>query len=311
MNRFKLVLFIVLLIAFSAHAQFFKQVDLSIKRDLHTVTFSGRHGWAVSYGSGNLYHSADNGKNWSQLWSGDSLYFEEIQFTSEKSGYLVGESSNLLYSKDGGRSWHNQLAEQLQQKKLLIYGAYFSDSKNGIVSCQSSMTQGRVYNLLLQKGKWQILTDSVYAFLKVNGLNRKQFLGCTTGEIICFDKKMEEINVLYKRSSNAIGLLRDVGSVDDSFIYAIGARGYFIHSIDGGATWKETVVSSTRIRSILFIDNQKGYIVGDQGLILGTEDGGLSWIKHDAATKEDLHRVVKNGNSVWICGKGGTLLTNK
>lgn len=307
MNRTCLIFIGLLFYAVGLTAQSFQKVSTPTKDDLHALTFFGNAGWAVSYGSGNLYKSIDKGKTWQHIWMSDSIYYEEIQFTSKKHGYLVGEKGKLLLTNNGGKSWDNQLPSELRDEALLIYGAFFSDSKNGIASCQSSATHGVVYNLILQKGKWKIAKDSVYAFLKIKSFDRIQFLGSTATEILLFDKNLENVNVLYKRSSNAIGPIRDVGSASD-FIYAIGFRGYFIYSLDRGVNWREISVSTSRIRSVLFIDKQNGYIVGDQGLILETHDGGLTWIKHDTSVKEDLHRIIQYGKAIWICGKAGVLL---
>lgn len=308
MHRISLITIFLLSIVISLRAQSFKKIDTSIRSDLHTITFYDNHGWTVSYGSGELYRSRDNGHTWNQVWKGDSAYFEEVYFFSDKKGYLIGEHGNLLYTNTGGESWSNQLPEDLRNKDLLIYGAYFFDDKNGVVSSQTNSAPATSYNLILRKGRWQALADSTHSFLKIKPFDQKYLLGCTATEIIRFDRNLERTDILYKRSSNAIGILRDIGSRGD-FIYALGSRGYFIYSLDGGVTWKELAASATRIRSILFINNRQGFIVGDQGLILETIDGGLSWTKHETDWREDLHRIVQHQQTIWICGKGGLLLT--
>ncbi len=69
--------------------------------------------WLMSAGTGSnsrIYHSQDGGKTWQlQLSAEDHAFFDCLVFTSDKEGWLYGDSHNgeldVRHTRDGGKNW--------------------------------------------------------------------------------------------------------------------------------------------------------------------------------------------------------------
>ena len=62
--------------------------------------------------------------------------------------------------------------------------------------------------------------------------------------------------------------------------WAMGAKGRYMESSDGGNTWKlfkEKLRTKFWLRGMDFSDAQHGWIVGARGTIIHTTDGGDHW----------------------------------
>ncbi|MCX8043385.1 MAG: YCF48-related protein, partial [Desulfobacterota bacterium] len=62
--------------------------------------------------------------------------------------------------------------------------------------------------------------------------------------------------------------------------WAVGNKGLYLRSTDGGKTWaeqSEAIKTKFWLRSIAFCDAQTGFIVGARGTVAKTEDGGATW----------------------------------
>jgi serine/threonine-protein kinase len=58
---------------------------------------------------------------------------------------------------------------------------------------------------------------------------------------------------------------------------------------------------------VLFTDNFNGFICGESGLLLKTIDGGLTWQKININFSQDLYRLYKSGEKIFLLGGGGGL----
>lgn len=85
--------------------------------------------------------------------------------------------------------------------------------------------------------------------------------------------------------------LRDV--VAKGFtVVIVGDAGNVWRSTNSGGTWSNQVVSGTPdLRAISMPTTQVGYVVGSGGTILKTEDGGVSWTPQSSGTPRRLNAV--------------------
>lgn len=71
-------------------------------------------GWAVS--KGQLFHTADRGKNWDKVGKPFTCTVSGLFFFSDQEGILLGSSEEssciLLRTDDGGENWDDLLANQ-------------------------------------------------------------------------------------------------------------------------------------------------------------------------------------------------------
>jgi photosystem II stability/assembly factor-like uncharacterized protein len=76
--------------------------------DFHALHGVGEHVWAAGRPGSALLHSADRGKTWEVLTTGQPLPVNAICFVDEHRGWTVGELGSILKTEDGGRNWHVQ-----------------------------------------------------------------------------------------------------------------------------------------------------------------------------------------------------------
>jgi photosystem II stability/assembly factor-like uncharacterized protein len=77
--------------------------------DFHALHGVGRHCWAVGRPGSAALHSADGGKTWEVVLTGQTLPLDGIFFSSdEQHGWAVGELGTVIATSDGGKSWRMQ-----------------------------------------------------------------------------------------------------------------------------------------------------------------------------------------------------------
>lgn len=107
--------------------------------------------------------------------------------------------------------------------------------------------------------------------------------------------------------------------------YLVAGRKMFV-TIDGGITWRETVIyrpgdfknSFPEFLGIRFADKRRGLVVGSvlnragavvDSLVMRTEDGGQTWQRVNVPSKAELFHVDYHGSSNgWIVGDEGVIL---
>ncbi len=76
--------------------------------DFHAVGGCGNNYWVVGRPGSAALHSADLGRTWEVVRTGQPLPLHGISFIDEKHGWAVGELGTVLATEDGGRTWRVQ-----------------------------------------------------------------------------------------------------------------------------------------------------------------------------------------------------------
>jgi photosystem II stability/assembly factor-like uncharacterized protein len=76
--------------------------------DFHAVSCLGEHIWVAGRPGSKVLHSADAGRSWETLTTGQPLPLHGLFFADEQRGWAVGELGTILCTADGGRTWHVQ-----------------------------------------------------------------------------------------------------------------------------------------------------------------------------------------------------------
>jgi photosystem II stability/assembly factor-like uncharacterized protein len=76
--------------------------------DFNALEVVGSHAWAVGRPGSALLHSADDGKTWEVLKTGQPLPLHGVYFLDQKRGWAVGELGCILHTIDGGVTWKVQ-----------------------------------------------------------------------------------------------------------------------------------------------------------------------------------------------------------
>jgi len=97
----------------------------------------------------------------------------------------------------------------------------------------------------------------------------------------------------------------------------IGNNGLILYTENGGISWslaKITIPSANNVNDLTLLPNGKIIAVGEYFSAIASDDHGKTWETASSITalmgkdKENLNRVYKNDNSIWITGDFGTLI---
>jgi photosystem II stability/assembly factor-like uncharacterized protein len=98
-------------------------VDENVRRawDFHAVHGVGSHCWVVGRPGSAALHSADGGRTWTTVRTGQQLPLHGIYFTDEQHGWAVGELGTITATSDGGKTWQIQHRGGQRAAVLLVH----------------------------------------------------------------------------------------------------------------------------------------------------------------------------------------------
>ena len=242
-----------------------------------------------------------------------------VYFTSDREGWIAGDSGYLASTSDGGATWTRFPLDTSED----INEIYFRNDDNGY------LVAGRVMFITRDAGKTWRQTKLFEAgdikrgtpeFLSIRFAGKK--VGLAIGSIWQrIGKEDVVVDSLVMRTDDGGDTWRRVNVpskvelyhldfTDTSHAWIAGDKGLILASLDGGLTWHAQTSGVARaLFNVDFRDDNNGYAVGGGGTILRTENGGAAWEKVNNPYTETLMRVDfaddKNG---WIVGYGGSVL---
>lgn len=105
--------------------------------DFQALATRGSRIWIAGTPGTRIFHSADNGKTWQSLPTGQSTPIRALTFTDENHGYAVGDLGAILATSDGGRTWTTQRSGASRVALLGIY-ANAADAPLEILAASSA-----------------------------------------------------------------------------------------------------------------------------------------------------------------------------
>ncbi|KPJ55580.1 MAG: hypothetical protein AMJ42_06620 [Deltaproteobacteria bacterium DG_8] len=250
-----------------------------------------KHGWAVGI-AGTIIHTSDGGKSWVRQESGTERHLFAVCFPDHKNGWAVGSMETIIHTSDGGKTWEKQEVEEPPEETIFApdmhyNGIYFHDASEGWFVGEF----GTIYHTIdggenwkyhicpilkpkVAEGEWEMPRLTLF---DVYFADRKRgFILGMDGAMLKTDDGGEEWKKIDASTNQA---LYSIAVVSDK-CWAVGARGAYIVSTDGGNTWtskKGAIHTKGWLCSIAFIDEKTGWVVGKSGAVFKTVDGGESW----------------------------------
>ncbi len=244
----------------------------------------------------------------------DDVVYKDIFFVDKNYGWVVGHTTNILHTKDGGNTWIIQKVED--SNRMLLNSVYFKDRQTG----------------------WAVGSDWTRASTSNGGetwINETQEplprLILSWYTIFFIDSKHGWIT----DSRSEVGYTNDGGVTWHSgsgipngshlpSVYFINElKGWTIskyhhkvyNSIDGGVTWNEQPVidnscdSSSWFNDIVFADELQGWICtmphdGNESNIYHTNNEGQEWFCQTSLPDSSLNAIYFiNNKSGFVTGK--------
>jgi photosystem II stability/assembly factor-like uncharacterized protein len=250
-----------------------------------------QHGWAVGI-VGTIIHTADGGKSWVRQNSGTKMHLFAVYFPDCKNGWAAGHMETIIHTSDGGKTWEAQELGKSTERDFFAVdinynGLYFHDAQEGWLAGEF----GTVYHTTdggrnwiyyptpelkpeIEEGGWEEPRPTIFDVYFADR-NRGFILGIE-GTMLKTDnggKEWEKIEVPTKQALYSIAVVGDR-------CWAVGSRGAYIMSTDGGDSWiskKGAIHTKGWLCSISFTDEKTGWVTGKAGAVFKTVDGGESW----------------------------------
>ncbi len=311
--RYGLILFLALLMASCTTKYEWEIVQSSIVEGLHDIELIGNKTvLAYSYGTGNLYKSADKGENWEKIYQFDSIYFEQIQFIDKKNGWIAGSPNIIFRTSNGGKDWTDiSIHQELENPYPLVYGMYFKDKNTGFVTAVNKTKNGyvtNVYKTIDGGNNWKLVNAINETLLNIEKIGKTLY---ATGDnvIVTNINKVENWEYAFRDTSKTVGQIRDLEVGSKGKIIAVSFNGFVI--IKNKKMWRTSKISENRIRSIAHIKDDKWLSAGDsnkeQGNLFESNDDGKSW-QIVEGNFPDIHRIAKTNKKLWCVGKDGWIM---
>lgn len=214
-------------------------------------------------------------QTWMQQTSGTSTKLEEIFFTDENTGWVIGFSiSNfnvILKTTNGGINWSSQTAPG---GSLFTSDIYMVNSSTGFICTRT----GQVLKTTDGGNLWSIsLALADYDFISIT------FADANTGYTVGGS------GVIYKTTNAGTSWTPQVSGQSD-FLYEVvftapdtgyvtANIGKVLRTFDGGSTWiSQTVDAFDQVTALYFADDNTGYTAGTSQLkMYKTTNKGLNW----------------------------------
>ncbi len=253
-----------------------------------------------------LYKTSDGGYNW-VLINNLHSYVNSIFFLDETTGWVSVNSDgicNLLFTKDGGKSFQNLFRSNNRYDGRYIMDMHFLSNSEGyllsgkgeIYNTSDNLNFRMVYQYPLSdtgSGALEFFSISVYN----NSLLARGLYALISGKAGTF------------RYSTLSGELAGVQLVNENEAYIIKGNNLFFTG-DSGTSF--TKLSDIYFRKFHFTDKNVGFgifqdISHDRHFVLQTFDGGYTWVNSselfssvaDMAFVRNVGLISCNGGLIW------------
>ena len=239
-----------------------------------------------------LIHTSDGGKTWEKQESGTGNHLFTVYFADTRNGWAAGDLMTLIHTSDGGKTWAPQELEEILEENIfaseVIYnGLFFHDAYEGWMvgefgTIYHTTDGGKTWKHqdcdLLQppvgEDGWEMPRLTLYDIYFTD--RKRGFILGVDGTLLKTDNGGKE----WRKINSATDLSLYSMSVVGDTCWAVGNRGVYIKSTDGGETWtlKDGAIHTKGwLTSVTFVDEKTGWVVGKSGAVFKTVDGGDTW----------------------------------
>lgn len=285
---------------------------------------------------GQIIHSDDQGRRWTQAPSPVSSDLVELSFPSATRGWAVGHGGVVLHTADGGKRWTKQLdgiqAARLAQdfykargeagdadaarkaeseRSLALDGStqpfldvYFRDEKEGYVVG----TFNRIYRTEDGGKTWQPWMDHTdnpgeLHFYSIQGRDGALYLTGEQGVVWRYQADEQRfVAVRTPYQGTLFGVI-----VDGDVLIAHGMRGTVLRSADRGASWERIDIGSVAgVNAGAVLPDGRILLVTQAGTLHVSRDQGKTFIAQKSARPMSYYGVAaRSGAEVVLVGADG------
>ena len=275
--------------------------------------------WAVGYDWENvnrIYLSKDKGQTWKPVQVPAKDYtLQAITFSDAQHGWAVGYNGLMIRTTDGGTTWEllNFLnSPQQRERHPDLHAVHFVDANIGYVAGHrrysskiSDEVDGDIEIFCTRNGgkNWR---RCYYEKVPLTAFqitsNARSTFALLNSRIIRTDNQ----GATWHEVSTAAKNIRWLAFSADGSGWAVGSRGVFQQSNDGGMTWTPASVSPDLANrdwwGVAFSKNGIGLAVGEEGSLALTMDNGKTWQLPPRTFADHLRAIRLRDSQAVILG---------
>ncbi len=232
-----------------------------------TIFFTdANHGWVGGYNV--IAYTTNGGTSWSQWYSSEANYIEDLYFINSTTGWAVGYNGKIYKTTDGGVSWNPQTTG----KTANFSQVHFADANNGIAVGQSGTI---VYT---SNGGTSWLTPTT-----------------NPAEVT--------LNAVYMTHTDTAFIAGSYQAGQPYPYYYMHMK-----TTDGGATWTKINGPSNYGYDLKFVSSKEGWMASGSGKIYYTNDAGQHWYEQLTETTQTLYAIsMVDADNGWAVGLAGAM----
>jgi photosystem II stability/assembly factor-like uncharacterized protein len=241
-------------------------------------------GWIAGL-YGVVLHTRDGGATWNRQETGTDKHLFDVSFVDENYGWAVGEWNTIIGTTDGGTTW-TSLSET---EDRILNGVQFVDRQTGWVIGEA----GTIMKTTDGGASWSVQMPDLF----VRETLEEEFENPRPALFgICFIDAMNGwlcgIDATIMQTDDGGASWRKIPlaqKIDEALFsiqvrngrgWAVGDKGAYVVSTDGGRTWEaidDVIKSKMWFRDVAFSSPDNGWVVGQGGTAVHTTDGGATW----------------------------------
>jgi len=225
------------------------------------------------YSKQKILRTTDGGNSWQIIFEDSALYFPDIFFVNDSTGYAVGGFyPRILKTSDSGQSWIYQRSSTVVD--TILNSITFTDKNTGYAVGGILDLTSLILKTTDGGNTWSVV-HSEFDRTLFSVEFPEDSIGYAVGIWGKIMKTIDAGNSWLTMNPPTNLILTSVYFVDADTGYAVGDSGLILKTVDGGQNWfQQNSGTSEVLISVYFTGASTGYICGTGGLILKTINGG-------------------------------------
>ncbi|HEY3250872.1 MAG TPA: YCF48-related protein [Ignavibacteria bacterium] len=269
MKKILLVTFLMV-VAYNANSQWFIVNHISNYQFYSLYFMSNTTGCVGGNQNGVIFKTTDSGGNFVSVPTGTSIWFLDIFFNNQLTGYACGQNGYIVKTTNGGNNWY-----QIFQGANFLHSIRFVDINTGYAAGYGNL----IYKTTNSGSSWNLLPNN---FTNTYLLSIS-FVDANTGFV------SGENGLIGKTTNGGLNWLTISTSVSDIFEeivmtsattgFIAGKFGKILKTTDSGNNWAfQNSGTSEWLLDLFMMNNSRGWACGMNGKIVYTSNGGINWL---------------------------------
>lgn len=271
-------------------------VETTINEAIHSFEIHDQTIWFAG-DNGMIANKNCSTGEWSIQSTGSTTHLRTVHFADDNIGWLAGDMGEFWSTSDGGNSW------QLMSNPGVgaVYQVFGFEDGSVYVSGEN----GNIMKSADHGASWNISYGEFDDFNDAHFVSGNMGWAAANGGLV-----YKTVNGGNSWTPHSTGVSFDIQAVhflDEEKGFACAWTGWqttgnLLYTTDGGSSWNIHNDVSGRLADVFFIDENTGWIAVDDGRVFKTNNGGDSW--SEVANEGQFHERVffVNVNVGWLIG---------